>query len=359
MKKVCLISYIAPYAIPYIKTYLDIFKANNIKIDVVYWDRDGIIEYNDSENIRYYSYVGLTSMNDSKIIRYAHYIPATRFIYRFLKKKNYNGIVFLQTHAAIACLPIIIKKYLNKYIVDIRDYTLENFSFYRAIEKRVISNAYATVISSPGYRAFLPENNYVVAHNYTKVPEDVLENFIKGRRLNRPINISFIGYVRFYEMSRKLLLLFKNDPRFHLSFIGTGARVLKKFCQKNRITNVTLIDTFDPQETIDYYKECDVINNLYGNNNNFLDYALSNKIYYAAQFNIPILVSKNTYSSEVAKKYGFGIEIDPDDPKEADRLYKKLMELNRDDIKKGADEFLKIVERDNQVFKNLINNFIK
>lgn len=359
MKKVCLISYIAPYTIPYIKTYLDIFKKNNIQCDVVYWDRAGTIKNNDSESVSYYSYVGYTSMNDSRIIRYAHYIPATRFIYRFLNNKDYDGIVFLQTHAAIACLPFIRRKYLNKYIVDIRDFTLENFRVYRAIEKWVISNAYATVISSPGYRDFLPESNYVLAHNYTKVPVEVINKLRSKKRLNRPINISFIGYVRFYDMSRKMLLLFKNDDRFHLSFIGTGAEVLREFCQKNQITNVTLIDTFEPQKTIEFYEECDVINNLYGNNNNFLNYALPNKIYYAAQFNIPILVSKNTFSSEVAKKYGFGIEINPDDPKEVDVLYEKLIELNNNDIKKGADEFLEIVKRDNQVFEKHIKDFIK
>ena len=67
------------------------------------------------------------------------------------------------------------KKYKGKYIVDIRDFTLENIPFYRKAEQTVVKNSYSTVISSRGYKEFLPDYDYKVVHNYTEVDSAILK----------------------------------------------------------------------------------------------------------------------------------------------------------------------------------------
>ena len=79
MRKVCLVSYTAPYTIPYIDIYLKIFKQNGIQCDVVYWDREGKIEHQNEEHIKYYPNRGISSMNESRLKRYIHYIPAREY----------------------------------------------------------------------------------------------------------------------------------------------------------------------------------------------------------------------------------------------------------------------------------------
>lgn len=357
--RICMISYIAPYTIPYIDIYLKQIRKTDAQCDIVFWDRDGNCKNEKEGNITYCPYASTALQSDSKFKRYFQYIPATLHLRKFLKRNHYDRVIFLQTHAAIACSGILKKKYKNKYLVDIRDFTLENFKLFRTIEKKAIDHSYATVISSNGYKSFLPKHEYVIAHNYTPVDKAVVQQINSRYVRNNCINISFIGYVRFYDMAKKLLLLFKNDKRFHLSYIGTGADALASFCRENQIQNVTLHDKFSPDQTADFYRDANLINNLYGNHNPYLDYALSNKLYYAAQFNIPILVSKGTYSCQVAKENNLGISWDPDESGAVDKLYKQFCDFDREKMQICSKKFLNTVVEDNSKFSKMINEFLE
>lgn len=356
--KICLVSFIAPYTIPYINIYLRKIKNANVECDLVFWDRDGNFKEKIEDGIHYLPFSSIAHQTQSKLKRYLQYIPVTKFIRQQLKQNKYDKVIFLQTHAAVACKGILLRQYPQKYLMDIRDYTLENFSLYRKAEREVIQNSYSTVISSKGYKAFLPEYEYIIAHNYTPIKEEIVKEIRDREAKKSCINISFIGNVRFYEMAKKLLLLFANDSRFHVSYIGTGAVALEAFCKENNINNVTLHDRFKPEETAKFYKECDLINNLYGNHNKFLDYALSNKLYYAAQFQIPVLVSEETYSSKIAEKYHIGISWNPDEKHAVDKLYNKFCEFDKSKMKKSSEDFLNMVIHENEIFENKIAKFI-
>ena len=86
---------------------------------------------------------------------------------------------------------------------------------------------------------------------------------------------------------------------------------------------------------------------------------MSNKLYYAAQFRIPVLVSKDTYSSEIAKKYNLGISWDPDEKQSLDRLYEMYCNFDRSKMDILADEFLSEVVYENTLFENMIEEFLK
>lgn len=222
----------------------------------------------------------------------------------------------------------------------------------------MVKNSYSTVISSRGYKEFLPDYDYKVVHNYTEVDSAILKRISNRDRTGEKINISFIGYVRFYEMAKKLLLLFKDDERFSVSFVGMGAEPLRAFCEENGIENAIIVDKFSPEQTVDFYEKCDIINNLYGNNSNYLDYALSNKLYYAAQLNIPILMSENTYSGEIAEKYNLGFTWNPDGEKATDKLYELFTSFDKDKCRAGSCEFLQDVIKETGEFKKMIKEFL-
>lgn len=361
MKRYCLISFCNIYILPYAKLYINTILNSGAECHLIYWDRDAVNGANDKfEGCVKFCYqnkiLSVSSIKD----KIKGYIGARRFVLKLLSTNNYDGIIFLQTHTAVACESILKKKYAGKYLVDIRDYTLENWFLYKNLEKKVINNSYATVISSPAYSKFLPKHDYVVAHNFSPFPEEIVE---KNKAVNvtkrvDPIQISFVGTIRFIEMDKKILRLFANDNRFKINYFGTGSEVLRDFCRKENITNTEFYGSFSPDMTPLFYQKTDLINNLYGNHTPFLDYALSNKLYHAAQLYIPILVCPDTYMEEVCNRYNMGFVFDVEDPKSKENLYRWYCNLDREILIKGCDTFISSVIEENRSFNQLIAEFV-
>lgn len=159
----------------YAKLYIDAIIASGAKCDLIYWDRDAMNGakdgFNECQKICYQRKMLPESFAIAKLLGY---VESAAFIIKELKVNNYDGIVFLQTHAAIACKGIISKKYQGKYIVDVRDFTLENYNLYRKMEYKVITDSFATVISSPAYSKFLPKHDFIIAHNYSPFPYETV-----------------------------------------------------------------------------------------------------------------------------------------------------------------------------------------
>ena len=168
-----------------------------------------------------------------------------------------------------------------------------------------------------------------------------------------------MGTVRFIEMDKKVLKLFANDDRFCLNYFGTGSDVLKNFCGEQGIKNVQFYGSFSPDMTVSFYERTNIINNLYGNHNKFLDYALSNKLYHAGQFHMPILVCPDTYMEEVSQKYGMGFVLDVDDVEGPNKVLVWYSNIDRIALGKGCDSFIESVRRDNQKFYATIMDFVQ
>ena len=358
--KVCIISFCNIYVLPYASTYIERTIENGNDCTLLFWDKDAVNGDNDQyPNCRKVCFQKKMTPKSSATDKFFGYCGATLLFNKELKMNDYDRIVFLQTHAAISCYPRL-QKYRKKYIVDIRDYTLENHTIYSELERKVINEAYCTVISSPAYRTFLPTGEYVVAHNYSPFSEKVIRKIRENTHFSKTgtIGISFIGTIRFLEMDKKILSLFSNDSRFSINYFGTGSDILKTFCEENNITNVKFHGGFSPDNTADFYVETDVINNLYGNHNPFLDYALSNKLYHAAQLHMPILVCPNTYMEKITTEYCMGYVFDVNRAESPNEFYKWFVNIDRNMLARGADEFLDMVTEDNSKYINTIDSFL-
>lgn len=190
------------------------------------------------------------------------------------------------------------------------------------------------VISSEGYKAFLPQGRrYILVHNYSDVSVEIIKEFGKKTQ-NTPLRLSYIGLIRFQEQNKKIIDLFANDKRFLLQFIGKNAMELEEYVTTHHIENVRLIDQFPSDKTMDFYRNTDVILNAYGNHTPLLDYALSNKLYYAAALRLPILVSKDTYMEKIAVEGGFGFTLDIDDISIKEKFISWINGLDRIEFEK-------------------------
>ncbi|ABX81652.1 sugar transferase [Acholeplasma laidlawii] len=350
MSKIVIITVNNLYLTPYINNYT---KHIATDFDIIYWNRDEITESSSAKNV--FGFIGYINPKQSKLKKIVMYLKFRKYVKKILKSNKYEKIIFLNTMSAV----LIGKNVGAKYIVDIRDYTFEHNIFFYNIEKKVIKGSELSVISSEGYRKFLPKHEYILVHNSQQLEDLPKKTNDKGKLTEiRPIIISFVGLIRFFEISKKIIIELKNDPRFKLNFIGKGSEMLRQFCISENVTNVQLISKFESNETMRYFEECDIVYNLYGNDNPSVIYALSNKLYYAAFLNKPILVNPNTFMYDISFKYHMGISVNLDSRTIADDIYEQFINLDFSTLKKGCDDFMNHVKIDNTNFDLKVSRFI-
>ncbi len=288
---------------PYYYRYEKILNDLKIPFDVILWNREGIKEEIDANTIEYKLADVSSNNNPAKVVKFFRF---ARFVNKTVKKNHYSKLIFLGFQGCALTLNAhyFSKNYKARYWLDIRDYHYEWFRPYYMLEEKVIKSAFDVVISSEGFKEFLPHYNYLHIHNVDPNMEMIVRDFAPIED-NQHIRISFIGNVRYFKENCGLLSALGNDNRFLIQYFGTGTEQLKEYCIKNKIFNVDFHGRFAQQETVNFYNRTDVINNVYGNDSKEVTTALSNKLYYSIYLHIPILVSSGTYMEDFCKSYGF------------------------------------------------------
>lgn len=313
---------------PFYYRYEKIFLDQGIDFDLILWNRSGTTTDAKANNI--YEYNLRDEANNGNWKKIWKFISFSHFVKEIIRKNKYRYLMFLGTNSGngVFLADYLKKNYNERYLVDVRDYTYEWFKPFYWLENILIRAAESVVISSEGFRSFLPEErDYIMAHNIDW--DSINEMKDNNHTFNQnPIRISFIGNMRYYPENYKFIDLMGNDKRFVLQYFGTGCEKIQDYCIENNITNVKFKGKFDRHETASLYSETDIINNLYGNNKTFLKLALSNKLYYSLFIGRPILVCKDTYMEVVSHEGGIGFSIDYSDPLIKEKLIKFYMDYN-------------------------------
>lgn len=352
--RVCFIIPGNMFSTPYLQRYLNLLHK---PYDLVLWNCRGIEERSQATKQFVLDYE--MSSSSSKIKKTVGYIKFKLLAEKVIRRENYDAVLALTGNTAVLLSGTLSRRYDRRYLVDIRDYYKENLKWYYAIEKRTIGHSGIAVISSEGYRSFLPEHDYVIAHNINYLPEATIDSARNSvERFKERLVLSYIGNMRFAEQDKRLLSFFANDERFHINLFGNGYGKLSGYCQEQGINNVKIIDWFPPEETIGYYLKTDIVLNLYGNNSSLLDYALSNKLYYAAQLGKPILVCSGTYMETVSKQYGFGFTLDLNNESSKNALLQYYNTIEWNQFFADCDLFLAKVAKEDTAFESAVSNFI-
>ena len=333
------------YLAPYISAYADIIRGS---FSIVCWNREKINEK--YPNAIVYSYNNELKVG-SKTKKIRGYIGYRKYIIKILTAHDFDEVVLLQTWGALLLNKFLVKKYSGRYIVDVRDYTYEKNLIVRIVEQYVFKKAGMCVISSKGYKAFLPKGiKYYVAHNIRNLSFDEVKEIRCRKREKEILSIAFIGFVEYQEQHKKLIMALKNDSRFRLLFVGTKALDLEDFCRINNVKNVILIDTFDSKNILNYYRDVDIVNNLYGNNTPTLDYALSNKLYFAAELHMPILVCPNTYMQKITQKYNMSITVSSYNVSLGDYIWDQYSQIDWSSLDNSCDDFMNLARKEQKLF---------
>lgn len=346
MKDICIIAPSSIRLMPYLRCYEAVLHGTGISYDVVYWDRYQHSDTRDSG----FAFVRDGTAQGVRLI--PGYLAYRRHIVRHLRSNSYKMYIVFTTQLGVLLFDILRK---SSYILDIRDYSHENWRVYRYAEKRIIRNAMQVSISSPGFREWLPQGiDYTLSHNLSF--EQLRSTCDGGRPFNPSTQVlSYIGMINYYDANIKVIEALRNQRGVSIRYVGEGGcqPELQRYCRVNDVQNVSFLGRFRPEEKRSFYLDTNFVLCCYGSDSNVVRSLLPNRLYESCLYKRPIVVNRGTYLSEVVRSRQIGVVVDLGDLSGAtDALREYYDETFFDEYSRRCDEYLASVESDMKVFEN-------
>lgn len=345
MNKVCIVAPSSISYTPYLYLYLNVLKKNNVECDVVYWDRFNLKENLDN------SFVFNDGLSKGKFSTLKGYWGFRKFLINHFSRNKYDKYIVLTAQIGVILFDYILNK---DFILDVRDYSHENIYFFNFLEEILIKKSKIAFISSKGFESWLPkEREYIISHNCSNTDLEFMKfNFDK-------MNISYIGSVSYHDVNIAFIEKMKSK-KFTINYIGKGnsSSIIESHVRNNRITNVNFIGKFFANQKRDFYENTNFTLSVYGNDTLISATLIPNRLYEAAKYGRPIIVSKNTYLAKVVEDFGLGIIWDGNEETLVNNLSKYY---DRDiylDFLRNCEKFLSVVSQDNHVFENKVTDWI-
>ena len=339
---------------PYLSRYTERLEMNNIDFEVWFWNRGG---FNLNVKDNYYYFDSPSSESLTKAKKAIDFIDFRKWVVRRLKNTAPEKVILLSTLTGILLYDKL-KKYRKKYIFDIRDYSYENISLFRSIEGRIIKQSALTAISSKGFKSFLPDYDYVIAHNFNR--NEMLDSPQLVKQ-DLPLDLVWNGTVRFFDFQRNYINCLRNDPRFRLVYHGAGTALeeYKEYCRINNVKNAVFTGPYNNSDKAALLRRAAILNNCYGGRDgDQLRFAISNRYYDGLIYHIPQLVEPGGYKASVTEAGGVGIALEAGSDF-ADRLYDYYMSLDQGKFDAACDEELGKVLAEDDLYIEKIDEFIR
>lgn len=343
---------------PYLKSYTDVLTKNNKDFDVLFWNRESL---DTSYPSNYLSY-DLSSIKKRKpITKIFDFFKYRRWLTKKIKEKKYEKLIILSTLSGMIIPDVLLRQYKNKYIFDIRDYSYEENKLFYFLEKKIIENSFETCLSSEGFKFFLPNNiEYQLIHNFD-VGELQNKRQLKEKKKETPLNLVFIGGVRYFEHQKKIIDHLKNDVRFNLVYHGAGIELDRyiEYCEKNDIKNVMFTGAYDNKNKSTLLESADILNNSYMTDKFAeVEHAISNKYYDGLIYGIPQLVEVGTFKEKKVTGINIGIGIDVENRAFADDLFNYYYSIDKRRFNESCSKELNTVVKENKEFIDMLTGFI-
>lgn len=338
---------------PFLRFYTQLLEKNNVEYDVVFLNRNPSLAEDSLPGCISIKWFGKRKTIINKLFSALRY---KRESLKILKKNRYDFVFVLTTMPGVLLCNYLVKKYDKKYVFDVRDYTKEHYGWYFDKERKLVSHSVFNVISSPDFKRFLPNANYHVCHNCNFNRET---DFVFHERKHETIKISYIGSIQYIEYCLALIELVVLDDRFELAFYGNEA-INHKVSEKVkdlRNSRITFKGPFAPSKKSEIYEESDIVFNCYGNDNNIVRFAISNKYYDAAFHCKPLLVSPNTTMERLLGKFSFSIDFNV--IHDLNSLFDWYNNLDKKEFAFFCKNIIEKANEDNNVLERIISNEIK
>jgi len=347
--KIAIISSAHPEKCPYIKYYTDVLERLNLNFDLLSWNRDGFYKSFMKNNYYWFNYRSLETKNN--LLKLFDYYKFSKFVSNNIKDTDYDILILYDTASVVFLWPLLCKKFKKKYIYDIRDYS-PIIPCIRMFMHKIIVNSKFTVISSPGYKKWLPRNyEYIIGHNLRRKLLNI-PMIIPCFFSNKVIKILTIGQIRNFSPNASLVEAVGNKSNILLEFVGYGNEYenLKKYSKK--FHNILFTGRYKKDEEADIVKNVDFINILLPDTLSF-NTPLSNRFYLSLIYRKPMIVNEESIQAKYVLKYKLGIVI-----KKGDNIYEKICEyvktFDQNIFLWGCDTLLKEIKVDIDEFERVL-----
>lgn len=288
---------------PYVNIYADFCKKMGMEYEVIYPNRSG-----SAESVEHPLVPIFWDPAKKKMVNFLRF---RREAIRHLNKASSDFVIVLTTMPAVLLSTYLSKKFRGRYLVDIRDYTYEHVKPYYLLEKLAIRHAAMNVISSPGFRKFLPEGQYRLCQNVSAAYAQGQGGAFDPKGKDT-LTIGYVGTIAYKTTCMQLFHLVEQDPRFRFFLHGdeAGDDCLAKYLAAHPCDRIQMFGAYRPEEKVGIMSGVDILFNAYGNGSKLLDYALSNKLYDSFYMRIPLLTSPDTAMSEEAGPCSYDIDLE-------------------------------------------------
>lgn len=342
---------------PYISKYTAELDSRGEEYEIICWDRDSSELENLPKNVHSLNFAAEKKKNP--FLKSFDFMKFRKFAINRIKKQNYEKIIILNTPTGIFLFDFLIKYYKNKYVFDYRDYSYEFFKPYYFILSLLIKNSAHTIISSRGFLEELPKRyDYIITHNYRFEDINASKKFTPNT-LSEPINITYMGGIRYYDHLIKFIEKIEKDNRFIFNLIGESnvSDRIKEYIISRNYNRTKIYGRYDNSEKSNLLANVDVIFNSYAGGRN-TEIAVSNKLYDGIIYKIPQLVNVNTFSEQVVNEFGVGISLDLENKDSLDKLYDYIINLDRKEFETNCNNLLEKVLKEDNIFLKKFREFI-
>ena len=347
---------------PYLNFYLEALEDTPTEIHVITWRRDS--EKDDTlknDKIIVHEFVQNQKDEVAKLSKVGNFLKYRAFALQLLKKEKFNRIIILHTLPAVLIADKLIRDYKNRFILDYRDYTYEDYAPFKKMIGKLVKASYATFVSSDAFRAVLPQLDKIyTSHNL--LVDSLAHRDVRSStaRVHKPIRIAFWGFIRHEKINEEIIRRLGGDERFELHYYGREQHTagnLKAFTERNGFTNVFFHGSYLPKDRYTFASRTELIHNMYENDTG-TQKAMGNKYYDGIVFRIPQLCTLGSYMGRRVATEGTGIELNPYSDEFNDDIFKYYSTLKWEDYNSAADKALENILTEYKVGKKAITAFV-
>ena len=188
-------------------------------------------------------------------------------------------------------------------------------SIIKKIDLFLAKISYKVIFTSEG---FYSKYYFHIPNDRVELLENKFQTYGKVKPIDEikidKIRIAYIGAFRYENIIKNLIQYCEKNSDVELRFYGDGPKNIISYVKDSTIKskNIFHFGAFkNPDDLEKIYDENNINFVAYDNNLDNEKVAMPNKFYESGFFNIPIVVSTNTYVGEKVLDFGMGWEIDP------------------------------------------------
>jgi hypothetical protein len=341
---------------PYTFYYTDILDCYNIEYEYIYFARDVKLQgvFNNKKTTPLGKKSSIETSNVYKIFSYYIFSKAVR---RYLINNDFDYVFVFTLPNAIFLKSFLLKNYRNKFVFDIRDYSVMNVFFKNSIEA-LVSNSLFTAISSKGFLTWLPNKyNYVLSHNTAKRSlfysgyDDICLNL-------KSLKILTIGRIRDYSTNKRIIERLGNKKNIQIVISGVGfIKDALELYFDSKYNNLTFTGSYKKNEELLIVNSASFLNLILPN-----DIAsrtlMTNRFYLGVICRRPLIVSEKSYQSIIVEEFSLGIVLKSNDNLH-DAIVEYVKNFDKKIYEKGCNDLIDIIHNDVLVFESKLINSLK